>query len=816
MTARNRLVRRACFIGIAAFLAAGVIAPFVQIKRGHERIRTALQNALHRKVQMGAVHFSIFNGPGFSVDKVLIEEDPSIGLEPFAYVATLDARVRLSSLWLGRLEFSTLTLDRPSVNLVKVPNGSWNVMPLLQQVIETPSDMNAGNVSSVAGGRLPTIQIRSGRINFKFGDRKSPFYFTGARVDFAPQWGDTGAFDVRFSGEPARTDRTAQGFGTVTGRGQWIQTKGAESRLELALEMEKTAIDEVSALFQGRTFGLHGLMASRATVKGPISNLQVAGRVQLEDIHRWDLMPSAKSGGWQLYYRGVVDWKNQRIELTANPAESGSGPLALRFRLLDFMASPHWAADLTVDGLPASSLIEVSRHMGVPFPNQIGIDGKVVGVLAYASASGMQGTLALENTAVDLGGESHLNVRKAELSLDGMHIHLEPAEVTADDGQAMDLSGDYDLASQALDVTLKGRAVKVAELQAGSGHLLSAASVPLMERFRKGTWTGSMHYRISQGEPGVWSGNVELHNAQTMVPGIAEPLSVSSANVEIDGARVAISRLRAHAGKISFDGEYRYEPDQVRQHRFRLVVPTLDTADLEQVLLPSLRRDAGFLARTLRLRSAETPDWLRERHADGTIRIGTLTAGPLEFRAVRARAIWDGTRVDLTGVDAMLEDAKVKGSIGIDIAGTLPKYAIKGQVDNLSWKNGRVDFDAAGDTQGMGADFLANLHTEGNFQARSIAVLPDNPLRTASGSYEFSFGVLGPRIKLTSLQASVGTEHFSGQGDTLADGKLQLELASTSRLMRFSGPLLPLRLDITLTRLIDAENRSTKPAAALK
>jgi len=141
------------------------------------------------------------------------------------------------------------------------------------------------------------IQVRSGRLNFKFGDTKSSFYLTDANVDIWPQSGAPGSLDVRFSGSPARTDRAAQGFGALNGRGRWITAPNQESRLDLNLELEKSDIDEMARLLRGQTLGLHGLIASKASIKGPLSNLEVAGQFQMEDIHRWDLIPRREQAG---------------------------------------------------------------------------------------------------------------------------------------------------------------------------------------------------------------------------------------------------------------------------------------------------------------------------------------------------------------------------------------------------------------------------------------------------------------------------------------------------------------------------------------
>ena len=65
---------------------AGFLAPaFTADQYGH-RLQDSLERALGRHVEIGKVHFSLFKGPGFSVDNVTIHEDPAIGIEPVAYI----------------------------------------------------------------------------------------------------------------------------------------------------------------------------------------------------------------------------------------------------------------------------------------------------------------------------------------------------------------------------------------------------------------------------------------------------------------------------------------------------------------------------------------------------------------------------------------------------------------------------------------------------------------------------------------------------------------------------------------------------------
>ena len=108
----------------ALLLLAGIVAPFISAERYRPRIQAALEGALGRKVEIRAMHFNVFTGIGFALDDVVIHEDPSIGAEPIAYVASLEAVPRVWSLFTRKLEFSSITLDAASINVAKTGSAA--------------------------------------------------------------------------------------------------------------------------------------------------------------------------------------------------------------------------------------------------------------------------------------------------------------------------------------------------------------------------------------------------------------------------------------------------------------------------------------------------------------------------------------------------------------------------------------------------------------------------------------------------------------------------------------------------------------------
>src|SRR5689334_6789248 len=111
-------LRLGILLVLALILASGLPTPFLKPDPYRPKIQAALEAALNRHVEIGAVRLNLFTGPGFTLKDVLIDDDPSAGIEPFAHVESLDARVKLTSLLRGRLAFSNLRLVEPSVNLV--------------------------------------------------------------------------------------------------------------------------------------------------------------------------------------------------------------------------------------------------------------------------------------------------------------------------------------------------------------------------------------------------------------------------------------------------------------------------------------------------------------------------------------------------------------------------------------------------------------------------------------------------------------------------------------------------------------------------
>ncbi len=760
---------------ILAVLTAGIAAPYLKADRYREQIRRALEAALNRHVTVGDAHFNLFRGPGFSVRDVLIDDDPAAGIEPFAHVEILQARIHILSLLTGHLAFSNLRLVEPTVNLVKTTSGFWNFQRLLDRVPEEN-----------AHSAVPELVISSGRLNFKFGDTKSVFYINGADLDVYPA--ERGRLVLRFSGEPARTDHTAQGLGRLVARGVLLSKPGAEDRLDMSLQIERTAITELQRLVDAQDSGVRGFVASNMKLSGPFSHVGISGDLRIADIHRWDLMPN-RSAAWTLSYNGFVDLHRQRIEVNTSPVEHQIAPVTVRFDAENYLGQAKWTASLALHDLPAGSLLDTARHMGAPFPEGAVVDGAVNGEIGYSRPDGLQGSLALTGASVKFPGGGTVAFERAPITLGSGGGRFGPAEVRLENGHTASLEARYQLDGRATIFNIGTEVLSISETKSLAERLLGVSSIPFLAKCYQGSWNGAMSFERSEDSAGVWTGDYGLQSTTIEVPGLASPLRIASAEVRVDKDQIQINRLRARLGELSIEGDHRQFLEPGRTDHFRIVVAEAQIGELERLFLPTLRRQRGFFARFQN--AAKLPEWLKERQTEGTIQIRNLRQGDTELGSARARVIWNGAIVQFPNIETHFKEMNGAGKMTVNLAGALPQYRLSGRLRDIGYRDGTLDIDGALETSGIGPALLRNARADGTFNGTDIALAPDAQVDEIAGEFRLEPSTIGPRLALSRVQLTQGQDVLHGQAVSQPDGRIVFELTSGHKQVRLSGMLLP-------------------------
>jgi len=782
MKIRWRVVFRTLFALVIVLAIAGVVAPRLNADRYGPPLKYSIERALGRQVDIGKVRFRIFPSPAFTLVRtpetgpgIVIHEDPTIGIEPMAYVDTMEVRPQFFALLRGKFIISSIRLeDDVSINLAKTGEasewGRWNFASFVNRSVMS---------------NTPAIHVRNGRIHFKFGDTKSVFYLTDTDVDITPPGSRGGGWRVYCSGLAARADRTSQGLGSFTLSGRWYLSP---ERIDMDLQLDRTGLGEITALVRGYSGNIHGTVSSRLHFGGPINNIGIQGRLNIEDVHRWDLLPP-QGQGWPIDIRGRLDLVSQQLDLQSTSASNATPPLSVRFRATDYLSKPHWALAVNWNRFPVGPLMELATHMGAQFPPKLNLAGTMDGAIAYSVDGTVQGQLAFHNAALTIPDSPPVRFDQAYVMLGQGHIYLSPATVSLTDQDQAEIQADYVIAEQKLDLSISTQAMNVAALRSQA----ALAAVPWLEQLKSGHWSGQLHYhREPAADPPVpgWSGRLQLTDAEIPVPGILDVVHLESARAQIDGARVVLDQIVASAGKVSFNADYTYEPVAARPHRLRVRVDELDAADLEAELMPTIHRSAGLIARALGRTSL--PDWLVERQLDGNIQIADLNLGGSHLENVRARLVWDADRVEFDNLQARFDRAAITGKLAVNLRGNGPVYKLSGKVKGLPWQSGKVDAEGTMETSGTGAQVLANLSSEAAFTASALDFGTSPPLRAISGTANLAWS---PRFHLSGLNLKMEDETYTGRGSTNEDGKLTISLSNGSKEVRMTGTLAKLRLE---------------------
>jgi hypothetical protein len=767
--------RRIFFFAVVALLFAAWYVPRISADRYRDRVHAALEKALGRQVEIGLVRFRLLPTPGLTISNVKIGEDPNIGAEFSAYVDTLQAVPRITSLFGGPLEFASVDLGAASVNLTRVDRPqtgvSWNFTSLLR-----PETLAA----------FPSVHMRGGRINFKFGDTKSLFYLLNTDVDLWPPDSAQGLIEqapwtLRVHAEPARTDRPARGFGSFMLRGQWLQRNRTAT---LDVKLEQSELGDILTLFNGYESGIHGDISGDAHLAGPLNRIGIAGRMTVSDLHGWNQTPPG-GNAWRFAIGGAIDVPDQTIDLNARAAGARS-PLQVRYRVADYLRRPRWGVTVSLNHFPLSPVPEIARNLGWPLPADFKFDGTADGAVGYSMPEGLprmdgpmnvNGTMNLANSTFIVDGAPPLHMPVAGLHFSGSRITLEAAEVTNESRETAAIAGSWDADGGKLDVQLSSDGMQIAALR----RQISVVGIPLLGNATSGTWKGALRYRNDDSGLGAgWSGDLNLMDAEIPFEAFSEPLHVVSADATINGAGLSLKRVNLSIGGIEAQGEYRYDADAARPHRFRITVPEASGPVLEKLLMPTLRR-GNFL--TYAFGRVPQPDWLRNMRADGTIQTGRLDLGGGQFTKLRARVIWEGTDVRFAGLETQFgEAAKFKGAATIRLAGRQPGYEVAGTLTGLPWRGGTIGADGILSTSGTGTALLGNMQAHGTFEGRNIES-KDIDLTTAdvydsvTGAFEWAY----PKLRLPQMLMKSGADTYQGSAEMGDNGQISVKVGDGAK-----------------------------------
>lgn len=155
-------------IAIVIVLLVVVIAalPFVlDVNQFRPKLESMLSKALEREVKTGNLKLSIFSG-SVSVDDITIAENPDFAGSDFVTAKSLNVGIELKPLIFDKeFRITGITLDRPTITLVRSSSGKWNFSDLGSKAEAGKGSPGAGaDKLSAADIMVRRLKINNGRV----------------------------------------------------------------------------------------------------------------------------------------------------------------------------------------------------------------------------------------------------------------------------------------------------------------------------------------------------------------------------------------------------------------------------------------------------------------------------------------------------------------------------------------------------------------------------------------------------------------------------------------------------------------------------
>jgi hypothetical protein len=298
---RKRSFRWAVILAAVLLVSSEGFSLLLRTAASRRYLTARLESSFGRPVDVRAFSFSLLDGPRIEASDVSVAEDPRFGNEYFIRADQLTAGPRWSALLSGHFEFGTLSFTSPTLNLVRLADGHWNLESWL------PAPAAAGNRAAGGGARaavlrfhLARIEVVSGRVNFKEDQDVRPFALEDVSGDLEQE--SAGRWQLDFNAQPMRPGVAQPQSGMVRIHGIVGGTSSRLQPADLDVTLWGASIEDALRLARGQDYGMRGALeadlhahaeppapdaAANPSAAAP-ADWNVTGAVRLSGIHRWE------------------------------------------------------------------------------------------------------------------------------------------------------------------------------------------------------------------------------------------------------------------------------------------------------------------------------------------------------------------------------------------------------------------------------------------------------------------------------------------------------------------------------------------------
>ncbi len=437
----------AIVIGIVVLIivvAVGVLLATFNPNDYRGTVQTKLEQQLNRKVSLGDMSLGLFP-LRFRVANLSIADDPKFSNRPFIQTQELSVSVKLLPLLSKSVEVDSLSLERPSVELIKNAQGMWNFSSLGQNAPATapPSASAPGApprtpapspAPAESGGQqfsLGELAINDGLVAITdLQDHKPRTVYNNINLkltDFAPNTPFNLEASVHLPGSGSQ-EVQLQGKG-----GPLSHTNPASTPFKGTLELKGVEIGELQKFLQTPALvNTDGVLSGHTDIASANGNLSANGQMNLDKpkLHGIDV-------GYPINvdYDVSDDLVNDLLKINKGAIKLGPTPVSVTGTMNSKPTPAQIDMDLKANNVSIAEIARLAAAAGIAFAPGTTVTGQInADIKAQGSADkpALNGTLAGNNLQIS-GKEiaKPVQVKTVNIALTPTEIHSDNFNVTS-------------------------------------------------------------------------------------------------------------------------------------------------------------------------------------------------------------------------------------------------------------------------------------------------------------------------------------------------------------------------------------------------
>lgn len=690
------------FSALLLLAMALILPPLINMSRYQRKIVDAMGNALGRPVHLSSVTLRLLPWPSLELSNFVVEEDPAFGKEPTLHAPSVDAYIRLTSLWRGRLEISRISFDQPSLNLVRDSAGRWNIGTVLLQASRIPNAPTAQRRASRAP-RFPYIEASNARVNFKIGNEKTPFSFLDA--DFAMWLENPSEWNIRVEAHPVRTDLdlglSDTGLVRVEGSLRRAPLLG-DMPINLQAEWSNAPFGQVTRLLLGTDTGWRGNLRLDANIQGSIFNPRFKTRLRIAEIHRQEFTP-AESFDVDATCQAAYRHSARALDDLTCLWPIATGHLLMTGSVAE-IDHPKPALHLQIQDVPASFGLSALRLLRHGFASSVQVSGLLQGHFAYKPEEGLTGNAAVNGFTFRGPGIDtplavpSISIAAAEAPAVSRHrthprasaqtpaLHLNPSAIALGGTAPLTVSGDFTRRGFSLHFAGEAPLQRLLPLIDDFRLLPGAAAAGLapqgtasLDLTVHGPWVPQSAAIDRPALPALTEGTLYLQNASYQANFLPDPVQIVSAQASFSPGEITWNPVSVifHKMQASLTVTAPLQCFGSSCDRtFSLAAPELDAASLQSAIMGA-GEHGELLQQILSRLDQNKVQWPALK---GTVHTGTFMLGPLTLRNADSSLRVEGRRIQFTSIDGHMLGGMFYASGSMDAASGSPRYSFDAQL----------------------------------------------------------------------------------------------------------------------------------------